>query len=147
MEQEKIIKVGYCTKTKNKVLKQYDPHNTDEEKDWLCLHNNTVEEDLKAVEEFEKKQNNRIMKRYWLFEQQQYYPNGGMLDFVGDFDTVEEAEDARTVKFNRHVPDTNKFRERDTGYHILDTQERKITGGWDQYAKKIIEETPLNKFE
>lgn len=60
-QQNKIIKVGYCTKTKNKVLKQYDPHNTDEEKDWLCLHNNTVEEDLKAVEEFEKMQNKNDM--------------------------------------------------------------------------------------
>jgi hypothetical protein len=76
---------------------------------------------------------------------------GGMLDFVGDFDTVEEAENARTVKFNRYVSfgqsmQLKEFAKRDTGYHILDTQERKIIGGWDQYEKKIIEETPLNKF-
>ena len=87
------------------------------------------------------------MKRYWLFEQEQYYPSGGMLDFVGDFDTVEEAEDARTVKFNRYIVlEVKDMYLRNTGYHILDTQERKIVGGWDQYAKKIIEETPLNKF-
>jgi hypothetical protein len=31
------------------------------------------------------------MKRYWLFTYGRYYPGGGMNDFAGQFDTVEEA--------------------------------------------------------
>jgi len=33
------------------------------------------------------------MKRYLLFEGFYYYPSGGWGDFVGDFDTIEEARD------------------------------------------------------
>jgi hypothetical protein len=55
-EQRPVIKVGYCAATGNKVLKQYDPSNNDTgEKDWLCLHNDTVEEDLIEVEKFLQK--------------------------------------------------------------------------------------------
>lgn len=32
------------------------------------------------------------MKSYMLFSGFRGYPNGGWLDFVGDFDTLEEAE-------------------------------------------------------
>lgn len=32
------------------------------------------------------------MKRYAVFEHTQYYPSGGMSDFVAAFDTEEEAE-------------------------------------------------------
>lgn len=32
------------------------------------------------------------MKPYWLFQGYMYYPQGGMLDFVGSFDTLEEAQ-------------------------------------------------------
>lgn len=36
-------------------------------------------------------------KRYWLFSGARYYPNGGMDDFVGDFDTTEEAKASVTT--------------------------------------------------
>ena len=32
------------------------------------------------------------MKRYWLFVYSQYYPRGGMEDFVDSFDSVEECK-------------------------------------------------------
>lgn len=32
-------------------------------------------------------------KRYWVFGFSEYYPSGGMQDFVGSFDTVEEARE------------------------------------------------------
>lgn len=32
------------------------------------------------------------MKRFMLFGGRIYYPSGGMNDFIGDFDTLEEAE-------------------------------------------------------
>jgi hypothetical protein len=31
------------------------------------------------------------MKRYMLFWGDNYYPNGGMDDFIGDYDTMDEA--------------------------------------------------------
>lgn len=34
------------------------------------------------------------MKRYWLFAGKDYYPNGGIEDFKGDFDSVEDAKAA-----------------------------------------------------
>lgn len=36
------------------------------------------------------------MKRYALFEGSEYYPAGGWDDFVGTYDTKEEAEKARS---------------------------------------------------
>ena len=35
--------------------------------------------------------NNKIMKKYMLFEGLHYYPSGGFGDFKGTFDTIEEA--------------------------------------------------------
>lgn len=32
------------------------------------------------------------MKRFWLFSGYDYYPDGGMNDFEGSFDSFEEAE-------------------------------------------------------
>lgn len=32
------------------------------------------------------------IKRYWLFGGEYYYPNGGMADFKGDFDSAIQAE-------------------------------------------------------
>jgi len=34
------------------------------------------------------------MKRYWLFCGDDCYPGGGMRDFVGDFDAIDEVKDA-----------------------------------------------------
>jgi hypothetical protein len=36
------------------------------------------------------------MKRYWLFFWDTYYPSGGMNDFLGSFDSVEEAKNHLT---------------------------------------------------
>jgi menaquinone-dependent protoporphyrinogen IX oxidase len=32
------------------------------------------------------------MKRYLLFAGEDYYPRGGWSDFIGDFDTIDEAK-------------------------------------------------------
>jgi predicted ATP-dependent endonuclease of OLD family len=117
------------------------------------------------------------MKRYWLFQADQYYPNGGMSDFIGDYDSVSECEGARTANFDPNLslndvvelwktlqkttpleelkkirPNYQEMfkqveRGRDTGYHILDIQERVIVQGWDQFEKKVIERTPLTEFK
>ena len=50
-------------------------------------------------------------KRYWLFGGDAYYPNGGMNDFVGSFDEIEQAEEC--VKSEEYEFDW---------HHIFDTQ-------------------------
>ena len=50
------------------------------------------------------------MKRYLLFCMESYYPNGGWDDFVGSYDTVEEARtDARRDFW--HIIDTETLKE------------------------------------
>ena len=49
------------------------------------------------------------MKRYLLFGGDTYYPTGGMNDFCGSFDTIEEAEEC-----------AKKSRLRIDWYHIYD---------------------------
>lgn len=45
------------------------------------------------------------MKRYLAFYGNEYYPMGGMEDFVGDFDTEEDAKDAiiKAKKLNNRI--------------------------------------------
>ncbi len=64
------------------------------------------------------------MKRYWLFISDQYYPSGGMCDFVGDYDTIEEAKE---VSKPIHGKDMQY-----TAYHILDIQDRIIVEEYDR---------------
>lgn len=37
------------------------------------------------------------MKRFLRFDYYGYYPGGGMDDFVGDFDTLEEAQKSEVI--------------------------------------------------
>lgn len=41
------------------------------------------------------------MKRYWLFQYDNYYPRGGMNDFINSFDSIKDCEDA--IEDNRHI--------------------------------------------
>lgn len=56
------------------------------------------------------------VKRYLVFVGHQYYPKGGMGDFVGDADTLEQAYAMVPT------PPTEAFE----WHHIYDTQERRI---------------------
>jgi hypothetical protein len=56
------------------------------------------------------------MKRYWLFGGQDCYPEGGMGDFRGSFDSLEEAVEAgNSIKCI-----VGRF------YHVFDSQEFSI---------------------
>ena len=56
------------------------------------------------------------MKRYWLFGGNSYYPNGGMGDFRGSFDSREEAIEAgKAIKVSHS-----------NWYHVFDSQENEI---------------------
>ena len=57
------------------------------------------------------------MKRYWLFMCNEYYPNGGMNDYKGDYDSIEECKE--------RMIEVNKKWEYDH-YHILDTENKMI---------------------
>lgn len=72
------------------------------------------------------------MKRYFLFEYDDYYPGGGMNDFVGDFDTIEEALSRYTVK-----PDGRYSRWFKGDYEVGNIQL------WDSRWRKEIENLHL----
>jgi hypothetical protein len=56
------------------------------------------------------------MKRYWLFGGNSYYPNGGMGDFRGSYDSREEAIEAgKAIKVSHS-----------NWYHVFDSQENEI---------------------
>ena len=57
------------------------------------------------------------MKRYALFGGLDYYPGGGWEDFIGTFDTIEEA--TRAVSGSGGVPYESKPRDPDW-WHIVD---------------------------
>lgn len=59
------------------------------------------------------------MKRYLLFCLDTYYPLGGVKDFVGDFESVEEAKQAA---HSEHA-------------EILDTETRMVMVGWPECAE------------
>lgn len=71
------------------------------------------------------------MKRYLAFIGEVYYPSGGMGDFIGDFDTLEEA-----IIFIKKSVDESKYSEtfeQQWGYtwaHVWDTETR--TEAWSK---------------
>jgi hypothetical protein len=57
------------------------------------------------------------MKRYWLFSWDTYYPSGGMSDYRGSFDSLEDAR--------RHLNLSEKISRFDH-YEILDRDTMEI---------------------
>jgi len=49
------------------------------------------------------------MKNYLAFYGEYYYPSGGMEDFIGDFDTIEEAIQYIEEHHKRERPDDLKW--------------------------------------
>ena len=63
------------------------------------------------------------MKRYWLFAGHNYYPSGGMEDFVGDFDSQKDAKHSVLPEIKR------------SAYHwahVYDTETREIV--WKEFT-------------
>ena len=56
-----------------------------------------------------------MLKRYLLFQGETYYPDGGWNDFIGSYDSIEEAEN---VLINKDA----KF----TWWHIVDSTTEEI---------------------
>lgn len=54
------------------------------------------------------------MKKFMLFISEDYYPGGGMFDFVKDFDTLQEAKKYREIDFE------------DYGVHVLNIETREV---------------------
>lgn len=66
------------------------------------------------------------MKRYLLFYNSWYYPDGGMKDFMGSYNTQEEAiEHMSTIKID--------------WWHLYDSQEGKIVLDY-QNGRSILDE-------
>jgi len=68
------------------------------------------------------------MKRYWLFAGDNYYPNGGMDDFVGSFYRIDEAKKIGSKKYA--ISYDCKMRGHSLvsidWVHILDSEKNKI---------------------
>ena len=58
------------------------------------------------------------MKKYVLFQYNQYYPSGGPYDIQGSYDTIEEAE--KVVNLATYRSDTNLIVDRDTWEIVRD---------------------------
>jgi hypothetical protein len=61
------------------------------------------------------------MRRYWLFAYLRYYPNGGLNDFKGSFDSMAECQACFIDKYD----DVYKF-------HIFDSREMEVVAGDDK---------------
>ena len=64
------------------------------------------------------------MKRFWLFAGDHYYPSGGIQDFIGDFDDLEDAR----AKVRHHRENSTWGLDPDftyDWYHIVDMDTRK----------------------
>lgn len=71
------------------------------------------------------------MKRYWSFMGNIYYPQGGMGDFQGDFDSLKEA-----VENLENILRT-KYRSKEWTYmwaQVYDTQKRETV--WSKYKPR-----------
>lgn len=66
------------------------------------------------------------MKRYLVFAFSEYYPNGGMEDFKGDYDNIDEIIPA----INRFNKDEYKWNILNN-VHVLDTKSMKCTITYD----------------
>jgi peptide subunit release factor RF-3 len=66
------------------------------------------------------------MKRYWLFVYPMYYPMGGMEDFKGSFDTINDSiQELNNMNLQK---DTHEF-------HILDSVECKIVSTSNEHCQ------------
>lgn len=68
------------------------------------------------------------MKRYLAFAGLSYYPSGGMKDFVGQYDEIEEAKSAILNELREHddyrsLEDIRLRVESYNWYHIYDTEQ------------------------
>jgi len=71
------------------------------------------------------------MKRYITFIGDEYYPMGGMLDFSGDFETIEEAKAFIEEKVDKEkIYDTVEEQWENVWAHIWDTET--MSKVWDK---------------
>lgn len=66
------------------------------------------------------------MKRYFAFWFHWYYPSGGMKDFAGDFDTIEEAKTACHQKSLAWADGDEDDLWEYQAAHIFDSHQKKI---------------------
>ena len=62
------------------------------------------------------------MKRYLVFYGELYYPNGGMRDFIGDFDNLDNA----IVHLNNHHNEYSEGRNVQIWGNVYDSIDRKL---------------------
>jgi|GEM_PF-3485421 len=70
------------------------------------------------------------MKRYFVFVGEEFYPNLGMRDFIGDTDTIEEALDIIEKHYKTLTEKNNSSKEEIKYKHIEQI--------YDSFEKKIV---------
>ena len=73
------------------------------------------------------------MKRFWLFAGAVYYPGGGMSDFQGDFDSLDEAMD-HFKTFPKGKFDTTSG----MWVHVFDSAYGVVAGDLDQWNSESL---------
>jgi hypothetical protein len=79
------------------------------------------------------------MKQFMLFAYDHYHPQGGMYDFVGDFDTVPECFEVVEKGYDVHWSADGGTRHCDwERAHIYDLETRKVTWVYLSAAYKAV---------
>lgn len=76
------------------------------------------------------------MKRFLAFAGANYYPDAGMLGFVGDFDSMDEA-------LGKAIPAAKECNENSHWYQVFDSETNAIIT-WDKTDGKV--ETDVSHF-
>jgi len=66
------------------------------------------------------------MKRYWLFTGEAYYASGGMQDFIGSYDSLEQAIDDSKGEWRYSAYTKEDYFYEYDWFQILDSHESKI---------------------
>lgn len=80
-------------------------------------------------------------KRYWLFAGYECYPNGGMRDFIGSYDTVEDAEYA----LSNYSHELDYMHDEFDWFEVLDSKKMKIVHAQGSPVYDWYKSEELNK--
>lgn len=66
-----------------------------------------------------------VVKRYWLFTGEEFYPEGGMLDFAASYDTLDDAKRAGYSTFTISNMQGKELRS-DSWFHVFDAEIQEV---------------------
>ena len=83
-----------------------------------------------------------MLRRYWLFVGENYYPGGGMRDFLKSFDTFDDAMSfLLNGPWRKEDEGPERFHKDHMWYEVFDSLEEKVYRHW--HGWKDLEEVPV----